>query len=128
VLLRVDALQSLLRERPVLAAALLDHALRETSLLTRTVLDLKLRSAVQRLADYLLGQLGDRDAHPARFVLPFEKRLLAARLGCTQENLSRAFAALRRVGVHTQGAVVVISDVAALRDLVQAPRRQAKLL
>ena len=48
--------------------------------------------------------------------LPFDKRLLAARLGCRQENLSRAFAALRRLGVETHGARVILHDIASLRD------------
>jgi hypothetical protein len=48
--------------------------------------------------------------------LPFDKRLLAARLGCRQENLSRAFAALRSLGVETHGSRVILHDVARLRD------------
>jgi hypothetical protein len=47
--------------------------------------------------------------------LPFDKRLLAARLGCRQENLSRAFAALRGFGVETHGARVILHDIAKLR-------------
>ncbi len=58
---------------------------------------MKLRSSVQRLAAFLLGLVEDPEMNPARFVLPYEKRFLAARIGCTQENLSRAFAALRRL-------------------------------
>ena len=57
----------------------------------------------------------DPDATAARFRLPFDKRLLAARLGCRQENLSRAFAALRTVGVETHGSRVILHDIPALR-------------
>jgi CRP/FNR family transcriptional activator FtrB len=59
--------------------------------------------------------VSEAEPGPARFVLPFEKRLLAARIGCSQENLSRAFAALRRIGVETQRGVVVIRHLTALR-------------
>jgi len=49
-------------------------------------------------------------------VLPFEKRFLAARIGCSQVNLSRAFTALRAVGVSTRAGVVVIKEIPVLRD------------
>jgi hypothetical protein len=35
--------------------------------------------------------------------------------GCTQENLSRAFAVLRSHGVETQQGVVVLRDIPGLR-------------
>jgi hypothetical protein len=78
------------------------------------------------LAAYLLGRVNESELSPARFVLPFEKRMLAARIGCSQENLSRAFAALRRIGVETQRGAVLIRDLPALRAFtsVDAPRDQ----
>ena len=39
--------------------------------------------------------------NPARFVLPYEKCFIAAKIGCSQENLSRAFVTLRQVGVES---------------------------
>jgi len=81
--------------------------------------NLKLRSSVQRLAAHLLGLVGNSETNPARFVLPYEKRFLAAKIGCSQENLSRAFAALRRVGVETKSSLVVIKDVAALQTFAR---------
>jgi CRP-like cAMP-binding protein len=50
----------------------------------RQVKDLKLRTAAQRLGCYLLARAKDPEQ------LPFNQRLLAARLSCCQENLSRA--------------------------------------
>jgi CRP/FNR family transcriptional regulator, transcriptional activator FtrB len=43
--------------------------------------------------------------------------LLAARLGCRQENLSRAFAALRAFGVETHGSRVILHDIPRLKAL-----------
>jgi CRP/FNR family transcriptional activator FtrB len=63
----------------------------------------------------LLELVEDASAPPVDFRLPFDKGLLAARLGCRQENLSRAFATLRDVGVETHGARVILHDVPALR-------------
>jgi CRP-like cAMP-binding protein len=111
----VAEFRAMIRDDAALGQRLLDYSLHETQMLTQEVYALKLRSAVQRLAVYLLGRVNEAELSPARFVLPFEKRLLAARIGCSQENLSRAFAALRRIGVESQRGVVLIRDLTALR-------------
>jgi CRP/FNR family transcriptional activator FtrB len=111
----VAELKTMIRDDPALGERLLAYSLHENQTLTHEVYVLKLRSAAQRLALYLLGLVDEAEPAPARFVLPFEKRLLAARIGCSQENLSRAFAALRPIGVETQRGVVVIRNLTALR-------------
>lgn len=83
-------------------------------LLVTQIKDLKLRSAPQRLAAYLLDQTNGHKG-PAKFRLVEERRMLAARLGMTPESLSRAFAQLRDFGVGGGGYDVVIDDPAALR-------------
>jgi CRP-like cAMP-binding protein len=108
-------LRAMIRAEPELGAPFLDHALTSMREQTLELCQMKLRSSVQRLAAFLLGLVEDPAMNPARFVLPYEKRFLAARIGCTQENLSRAFAALRRFGVETQRGIVVLRDVPALR-------------
>lgn len=77
----------------------------------------KLRSSVERLAQYLVTLRDTENACAGSLVLRHEKRVLASLLGMTPENLSRAFAALRAHGVIVQGAVVTLSDPAALRAL-----------
>ena len=42
--------------------------------------------------------------------------LLAGRLGCRPDSLSRAFAVLRDFGVETHGATVILHDVPCLRQ------------
>lgn len=121
IILPVAELSAVVRREPALNLAFLDHALTESHRLTLETCSLKLRSSAQRLAEYLLGLTDERELSPARFVLPFEKRLLAARIGCTQENLSRAFAVLLRFGVKTQRGTVVLSDVAGLRTFCGLP-------
>lgn len=108
------ALQAMLREEPALAMPFLHHSLASLREQTLELCELKLRSSVQRLAAFLLSRITEADLNPARFVLPYEKRFLAGKIGCSQENLSRAFAALRRIGVETKSSIVVIRDVAAL--------------
>jgi len=124
VVLPAAELRAMIAAAPRLGLSFLDHALAEARDLAVESARLKLRSSAQRLAEYLLGLIDDPETLPARFVLPYEKRFLAGKIGCSQENLSRAFAALRRLGVETQQAVVVVRDVAALRDFARiAPPR-----
>ena len=69
--------------------------------------DLKLRTSLERLANYLLRQQ-KRAGGAAEFELESEKRRLASLLGMTPENLSRAFRGLRPYGVTVIGSRVEI--------------------
>ena len=75
--------------------------------------DLKLRTSLERLANYLLRQQREAGG-AASFALDFEKRRLASVLGMTPENLSRAFKGLRPYGVTVDGTRVTIGDQADL--------------
>lgn len=71
--------------------------------------DLKLRTSLERLANYLLR----RQKHAgggAEFDLDVEKRRLASSLGMTPENLSRAFKGLQPYGVSVEGTRIRIGD------------------
>ena len=54
--------------------------------------------------------------------LPYDKVLIAARLGLKPESLSRAFAKLRAVGVAVHAAHVAVNDVGKLRHLAADER------
>jgi len=71
--------------------------------------DVKLRTSLERLANYLLRQQ-DRAGGAATFELSYEKRRLASFLGMTPENLSRAFKGLQAYGVQVTGTRVTITD------------------
>jgi CRP/FNR family transcriptional activator FtrB len=75
--------------------------------------DLKLRSSLERLANYLLRRQ-KRAGGAAEFELEFEKRRLASMLGMTPENLSRAFKGLQPYGVTVNGTRIAIRDQADL--------------
>ena len=114
-LLRIGAarIRGMAAADPVLADALTREIARQYRRMVTQVADLKLRSVPQRLARHLLLLLGER--RPGTEVrLPYDKRLLAARLGTRAEHLSRACAALRACGVTTHGAQVAIADPAQL--------------
>src|SRR3990167_6683906 len=80
--------------------------------------NLKLRSGVERLANYLL-RLDAEQRNDGRVVLPFEKKLLASLLNMTPENLSRAFATLKPYGVAVSAAAVEIAHPGGLRRFAQ---------
>lgn len=77
--------------------------------------DLKLLSAIERLSAFLLA-LAPPDTGPVTVTLPGGRRLVAGRLGVTPQSLSRAFAALRPLGVSGSGREVSIVDPARLRN------------
>lgn len=71
--------------------------------------DLKLRTSLERLANYLLRQQ-KHTGGGAEFELDFEKRRLASVLGMTPENLSRAFKSLQPYGVTVSGTRITIGN------------------
>ncbi len=111
-----EGLHAMVMREPSLVTAFLRAEAEGFKLLVQQVCDLKLRTTAQRLAVYLLSLSPEKTGNTTALRLPFDKRLLAARLGCRQENLSRAFAALRSLGVETHGARVILHDIARLRD------------
>ncbi len=78
----------------------------------------KLRSGLERLANWLLAHHAEIGGD-LRFELPFEKKVLAARLGMAPEVLSRAFLALMPYKVKVTGPFIEIRDVEALRTLAR---------
>ena len=121
VLVSAHALRATIRRKSAVGLTFLDFAL--AGLLRQTVdlCNLKLLSSVQRLAVFLLEMVDEPEMVPARFVLPYEKRFIAAKIGCSQENLSRAFAALRQVGVESKNGIVVIKDPGTLNTFAGLP-------
>ena len=94
-----------------LAIAMAEEMARHWRVLVRQIKDLKLRSAPQRLAAYLLMR---RRAGATKLVLNEDRKVLAGRLGITAESLSRAFALLRPLGVQGKGHEIHIGDPARL--------------
>ena len=76
---------------------------------------LQVKSTAQRVGDFLL-QFCPRGPGNATFGLPFDKSLIARRLGMKPETFSRALAKLRAIGVGTHGATVTVDDLDRLRS------------
>ncbi len=80
--------------------------------------NLKLRSAVERLANRLL-RFERNQGGTGVVELPHGKRTLASLLGMTPENLSRAFNTLKPYGVEVDGNRIRLNDIAALKQLAK---------
>ena len=89
--------------------------------LVQQVEQLKAQSGVQRVAEFLASLSLARQGKCA-IALPYDKVLIAARLGLTPESLSRAFARLKAVGVAIDASHVVVNDIAKLRQLAADER------
>lgn len=110
-------LQALLRDDPALGNVLMHAQALDFRAMVREVCDLKLRTAAERLGCYLLELSQEQQSrNNNQLRLPIGKQLLAARIGCRHENLSRAFASLRELGVETHGKRVILHDIQRLRE------------
>lgn len=94
-----------------------------------SIVDLRTRSAPQRLGAFLLRLSTGQDG-PARR-LPWPKRVLAQRLGMTPETLSRSIQTLADNGLVLRGRRIVVRDhlrVARFCGLNLPARRRHRLL
>lgn len=117
-LLVLDAahLRAMLQSDPGAAIAMLSAVFVHLQHLVEQVEDLKARSGVQRVAEFL-ADLAPTEEGPCAVALPYNKALIAGRLGMKPESLSRVFARLRDSGVRIESATAHIDDVAVLREL-----------
>lgn len=93
----------------------LAHAYR---LAARELKNQKLRPGLQRLANWLVRR-DIETGGSGRFAIPFDKKVLAAKLGMAPEVLSRSFATLSKYGVVVQGHDVEIRDMKSLVRLAK---------
>lgn len=104
-------------EHSDLALGMLGSLSRHLHRLTRDVEQLQIQSGDQRLAAFLLN-LCPVGADKTAITLPYDKSLIAGRLGMKPETLSRAFAKLRGYGVQVKGTQVIVSEVKRLKERV----------
>jgi CRP-like cAMP-binding protein len=102
-----------------ISSAILSVASSQMDNMLSHIEQLKVKNGVQRLAEYLLGQCGTTTG-PSQFDLPYEKHVLAGKLGMKPESLSRAFKRLKAAGVKSDLKHIQVSDVRALEDFAEA--------
>lgn len=112
-----EALLGLIRSRPEAAISLLSATYLHLHALVSQIEQLKAQSGTQRVAEFLL-ELCPAGSEAATVTLPYDKTLIAGRLGMKPESLSRAFARLRAHGVVVRHISAAIASTAALRHLI----------
>ena len=120
-----DHVASSIRDKPDIALAMIASISEHVHYLVQQVAQLKAQSAVQRLAEFLVS-LSPEKYGACTLWLPYDKVLIAARLGLTPESLSRAFARLRSIGVSVDATQVSVSDISRLRQLAEDERGAAR--
>lgn len=109
--------QSIL-DNPHMAFAMMASMSGHLKALVEQIEQIKLLSGSQRLAEFLL-RLCPNAENAAVVGLPYDKALIANRLGMKPESLSRSLSRLRRLGVTVEREQVRISDVRRLLNFVE---------
>ena len=116
-----DHIVRCIRESPDIALAMIASTSQHLHHLVQQIEQLKAQSGVQRVAEFI-ASLSLAQQGKCAIALPYDKVLIAARLGLTPESLSRAFAKLRAVGVVIDSSQVVVKDIAKLRSIAADDR------
>ncbi|ASY64003.1 transcriptional regulator, Crp/Fnr family [Sinorhizobium sojae CCBAU 05684] len=108
-------LRQLAAEETDVAQALLEIVCHHGKMTEDCLADDRLLTAPQRVANYILSHCPN-GSETFSFRLPFQKTVLAGKLGLAPEALSRAFSMLRQSGVIVKGRVIEIRDRQALEE------------
>lgn len=121
---RAGLILEMMKSHPELCTAMLAATFRHLHALVAQVEQLKAHSGAQRLAEFLLDLCPVAEGGCA-LTLPYDKGLIAGRLGMKPESLSRSFARLKELGVNLTHYDAAIADVTRLRDFVEGDRGTA---
>lgn len=114
------------RDNPQFAFSMLASTSRHLQGLVNQIEQLKTYTGAQRVARFLASLCPVQEGS-CTIGLPYDKALIAGRLGMKPESLSRAFARLRSVGVRVEQSAAAISSVERLRDYADEDRSESKM-
>lgn len=110
-------MRQLMREEPDFAMAITRIMAQHLDDARANVANDRLHTAPQRVANYLLELCAAHGNGSDTFRLPYQKSLLAGKLGLAPEALSRALSLLKRSGVSIRGRMIHIHDAEALKRI-----------
>jgi len=116
--IEADVFLRQIRENPEVAISILSATFAHLHSLVAQVEALKAQTGAQRVAEFLL-ELAPCPDGACEVTLPYDKVLIAGRLGMKPESLSRAFARLKDQGVTIKQNTAHIDDLSTLRDYVE---------
>ena len=118
LMIPAEAIRQTYAEDAAFVRALAEDMARTYRSVVKDLKNHKLRSGLERLANWLLTHDAETGSTGC-FNFPFDKKILASRLGMAPEVLSRSFAALAAYDVVVRGPAVRINDIEILRKLAQ---------
>jgi CRP-like cAMP-binding protein len=116
-----DHVVKCIRGMPDIALAMIASTSQHLHHLVQQVEQLKAQTGVQRVAEFLVSLCSVHDG-TCTIALPYDKALIAGRLGLKPESLSRAFAKLKPLGVDVRASHVVVNDVGRLSRFAAGDR------
>jgi CRP-like cAMP-binding protein len=125
LMIPADHVIGCIREMPDIAIAMIASTSRHLDQMVQRIEQLTAQSATQRVAGFLTS-LAPCTKGPCTIALPYDKAVIAGRLGLKPESLSRVFAKLRAIGVDVRASHVVVREMARLRDLLASERVQPR--
>ncbi len=113
--LPTTVLTNLIHSSPEVAISILAATFHHLHSMVFQLEQLKAYSGAQRVAEFLVELCPVREG-ACTITLPYDKTLIAGRLGMKPESLSRAFVKLRKYGVTIRQNSAAISDVTQLHN------------
>lgn len=110
-------------ESPEIGLAMLGSTSQHLHQLVCQIEQLKAHTGAQRVADFLLS-LAPVKSGSCVIALPYDKTLLAGKLGLKPESLSRAFQRLRGCGVSIERDQAIVRDLACLTEFTAQERAE----
>jgi CRP/FNR family transcriptional activator FtrB len=121
LLIPADAVREVFGRDAAFARSIVNELAERYRHVVRILKDQKLRTSVQRLANWILDEEHFQGGR-GRVSLKYDKRTLSSRLGMSPENLSRTLAALAGHGVLVSGRDIAIVDKVQLKRLAKPNR------
>lgn len=112
-----NVLVSLIKQDAEVGLSILASTFNHLHSLVSQLEQLKAQTAGQRVAEFLLN-LCDCTSGSCTVTMPYDKVLIAGRLGMKPESLSRAFSRLKALGVKIDKNHASIANVKTLRSFV----------
>lgn len=119
-----SALMEMMRKDPEIGVSILASTFTHLHSLVAQLEQLKAQTGAQRVAEFLL-EICEKDSGSCVVKLPYDKVLIAGRLGMKPESLSRAFSKLKPLGVKIARNEAVIDDIDRLREYSEADPAQS---
>ncbi|WP_425040479.1 Crp/Fnr family transcriptional regulator [Primorskyibacter sp. S187A] len=115
--IRSSELIELLQQDSGVLSSVLGSLYQKLHVLVNEVEALKSRTLKERLAMFLLENIA-KDGNSKVLTLPYDKSLIAARIGTSPEQLSRTFKGLKEFGVTIEGRIAQVEDPEILRQML----------